>query len=293
MSARPDTADRSLAHWSEAGRRGMEAFYALAMRDYRELEEAHDWGAELRARSRAGVLSLLDVACGSGRFPTTLLEGGLASRTGDLRVEVDLLDPSPFSIAEARAALAPPFAAGRELPIPVQDLAADGEPYDVAWAIHALYAVPPDGLEEGARRMAGAIRPGGLGVVAQATSRSHYLVLYDAYRASHAPAATPFTTAEQVDATLRAADARPERRTLAYRTESDDRAVVEGFLQRCLFDGSLGLDAMLAPGPNGDELATYLAGCLCGGRWTFEHEVHLLTWDATGRARSGIIPVGR
>jgi ubiquinone/menaquinone biosynthesis C-methylase UbiE len=104
----------------------MEAFYALAMRDYRELEEAHDWAAELRDRSRAGVVSLLDVACGSGRFPTALLQGGLARRAGDLRVDVDLLDPSPFSIVEARAALAPPFAPARELPIPLQDLAPDG-----------------------------------------------------------------------------------------------------------------------------------------------------------------------
>ena len=155
-------------------------------------------------------------------------------------------------------------------------------PYDVAWAIHALYAVPPEELGEGVVRMAAVLRPGGLGVVAQATSRSHYLVLYDAYRAAHAPTATPFTTAERVDAALRAAGAQPERRTLAYRTEGDDRAVVEGFLQRCLFDDSLALDAMLAPGPHGDELAAYLDGCRRGDRWTFEHEVDLLTWDATG-----------
>jgi hypothetical protein len=57
---------------------------------------------------------------------------------------------------------------------------------------------------------------------------------------------------------------------------------MEGFLQRCLFDDSLTLDAMVAPGSHGDELAAYITGCRLGDRWSFEHEVHLLTWDANG-----------
>ena len=68
-----DTAQRSLAHWSEAGRREMEAFYALATEDYRQLALAADWAALLGERAHEGW-SLLDVACGSGKFPTALRE---------------------------------------------------------------------------------------------------------------------------------------------------------------------------------------------------------------------------
>lgn len=50
---RPETARRSLEHWSEAGRAEMEAFYALATEDYRYLAAARDWGADLRVRSAA------------------------------------------------------------------------------------------------------------------------------------------------------------------------------------------------------------------------------------------------
>jgi hypothetical protein len=69
----PDTAQRSLAHWSEAGRTGMQAFYALATEDYRQLALARDWTADLREQAVDQQVRLLDVACGSGRFPAALL----------------------------------------------------------------------------------------------------------------------------------------------------------------------------------------------------------------------------
>ena len=94
--------------------------------------------------------------------------------------------------------------------------------------------------------MVAALRPGGFGVVAQASSRSHYLTFYDAYRASFAPDATPYTDAEGVAAALRAAGAPVEVQVLHYRTGTSDRAVVEGFLQRCAFDDTVSLEQMEA-----------------------------------------------
>lgn len=243
---------------------------------------------DLRAAQVHGRVRLLDVACGSGRFPTALLAAGLEEALPQTVVATDLLDPSPFSIAEARAALAPPFAADAELPIGIESLPPPDEPYDVAWATHALYAVPPELLDEGLARMHRAIRVGGLGVVAQATAASHYLRAYEAYRASHAPRATPYTTAEQVTAGLNRAGARPRVQVLDYTTRSSDPDVVEGYLQRCAFDDSLRLADMTAPGPHGTELARYLATCRSGDTWTFTHQIHLITWqpEAAGQPRA-------
>lgn len=176
----------------------MEAFYALATEDYRQLVAARPWAADLSGHAVDGRVRLLDVACGSGKFPTALLAGGLPDRPV---VEVDLLDPSAFSIAEARAVLAPPFVAAGEHEVFLQDFSGTG--YDVAWATHALYALPPAELAAGVARMVAALRPGGFGAVAQASSRSHYLTFYDAYRASFAPEATPYTDAEGVTEALR------------------------------------------------------------------------------------------
>jgi SAM-dependent methyltransferase len=268
----PDTAQRSLAHWSEAGRTGMQAFYALATEDYRRLALARDWTADLRDHAVDRRVRLLDVACGSGRFPAALLAKGLPVEPA---VHVDLLDPSAFSLAEARGVLAAPFVAADEHQVVIQDFDRPGA-YDVAWATHALYAVPPDDLATGIGRMAAALRPGGFGAVAHASARSHYLRFYEAYRPAFAPHVAPYNDAEGVAAALRAAGAEIGVQVLRYRTRSADRAVVEGFLQRCAFDDTVSLDEMEVREP----LAAYLAGCRAAdGSYEFRHEVHLMTWE--------------
>ncbi|MGH3782891.1 MAG: class I SAM-dependent methyltransferase [Pseudonocardiaceae bacterium] len=276
--ALPDTlgtAQRSLEHWSEARRAEMQAFYTLATEDYRVLATARDWAADLRSRATGGHLQLLDVACGSGKFPAALLAAGLPATARDLTVAIDLLDPSAFSIAEARAVLAPPFAAAAGLEIPLQDLDVQAC-YDVIWATHALYALPPAELTGGVARMVTALRPGGFGAVAQAGAASHYLAFYDAYRATYAPDVAPYTDAEAVAAALTAAGADVAVARLRYRTGSADRAVIEGFLQRCAFDDTVSLAQMESAGP----LAGYLAGCRAAdGSYLFEHEAHLMTWE--------------
>jgi SAM-dependent methyltransferase len=267
-----DTAQRSLDHWSEAGRAEMDAFYALATEDYRRLAGARDWAADLREHALNGRVRLLDVACGSGKFPAALLAAGLPVEPP---VQVDLLDPSAFSIAEARRVLAPPFAAAGEHEVVLQDFDRPGG-YDVAWATHALYALPPAELATGVARMVAALRPGGFGAIAQASSRSHYLVFYQAYRAAFAPAVAPYTDAESVAAALRSAGVDIALQVLPYRTGSADRAVVEGFLQRCAFDDTVSLQEMEAREP----LAAYLAGCRAAdGSYEFRHEAHLITWE--------------
>ena len=248
----------------------MLAFYELAGEDYRQLVAAREWATDLAAHAVDGRVRLLDVACGSGKFPTALLAAGLPA---DPVVDVDLLDPSAFSIAEARQVLGPPFVAAGEHEVFLQDFSGTG--YDVAWATHALYALPPAELASGVANMVAALRPGGFGAVAQASSRSHYLTFYDAYRASFAPDATPYTDAEGVTSALRTAGAPVEIQVVHYRTGTSDRAVAEGFLQRCAFDDAVSLEEMEAS----EVLGRYLTGCRGpDGEYRFDHEAHLITW---------------
>jgi len=83
--------------------------------------------------------------------------------------------------------LGPPFEAAAEHEIPLQDLDARAR-YDVAWATHALYALPPAELTGGVARMVTALRPGGFGAVAHASAASHYVAFHDAY---HFPLDSP------------------------------------------------------------------------------------------------------
>jgi SAM-dependent methyltransferase len=273
---RPDTYERSLAHWAEQGRAGMESFYALAAEDYRQMVSARDWASDLRRVARDGRVRALDVACGSGRFPAELMRRGLADALDGTAVEVDLLDPSAFSLAEARSVLGPPFVPVAEHRVRLQDLDPAHGDYDAAWATHALYAIPPSDLDEGIARMAAAVRPGGFGAVVQAATSSHYLRFAELYRAQYAPDATPFSSVEQVAASLAAAGVTAAADPIRYTVSASDRAVVEGFLQRCVFDDAVSLERMESDGPLGE----YLAGCRGPEGYRFTQDVRVLTWRA-------------
>jgi SAM-dependent methyltransferase len=269
-----DTRQRSLAHWSEAGRSEMDAFYRVATLDYRELARAWDWDAFLRRRqaTRAPV-RILDVACGSGKFPAALRAHTPLGTFPGRPLVLDLLDPSPFSLREARASLAPPMVGGRDFACTLQELPADATHYDVVWAVHALYALPAAELPAGVEAFLRAIAPDGLGFVAHATRAAHYLAFYQAYLAGHRPGGTPYTDAEAVIAAFRDAGATVDVQSIAYEQVIDDDAVLEGFLQRCLFDSALTLAEMRRDA----TLGAYLAARRDErGRARFRQEVAML-----------------
>ncbi|MEM6925281.1 MAG: class I SAM-dependent methyltransferase [Myxococcota bacterium] len=246
-----DTADRSLAHWSEEGRAEMDAFYRVATLDYRELVAAWGHTPQLTGAPRR----ILDVACGSGKFPAALRQDEAIRSLPAGALTLDLLDPSAFSVDEAAQSLASPMQAGRRLVCTLQDLPDDATGYDVVWAVHALYALPESELAAGVARFLSALGDDGWGFVGHATAASHYLRFYEAYLPRFRPEGTPYLGAEAVIAAFEAAGASVETRALEYVQAIHDDAVLEGFLQRCLFDGSLSLGAMRAD----DALGAYLA----------------------------------
>lgn len=273
-----DTFERSCEHWSEAKRSEMDAFYALATTDYRILAEAMDWRGWLESRQQiAGdrSLKLLDVACGSGKFPVALAAYAGIKAARIKPVAYSLLDPSPFSIAEAKAALPELFQADSEYEIPLQKLDCPVGAFDIAWATHALYAVSPAELPVAMRRFLHAIGNTGVGVIAHASEQGHYIRFHREFLSSFGEDLQQlYSSAEQVRAALEAEGAAVETRHLAYTNGApdSDRAAVEGFLQRCAFDDRFSLEEMLARQP----LAAYLQGCLQQGHWRFPQRVDLM-----------------
>lgn len=256
----------------------MDAFYTLATDDYRHLATMRDWSAWLTwAQDKAGSrsLRLLDVACGSGKFPNALVRHAGVAEAGLRPVASDLLDPSAFSIAEARAALPAPFMPAAEFQSTLQDFNPPPDDYDIVWATHALYAVPAKDLPLAAERFCAAIGSGGYGVIAHSAAAGHYVEFHRRYLAAFAGGnAAPYISAEDLASALRAAGARVEVTVLHYDSvagpEADD--AVEGYLQRCVFDDSVSMAEMQGRTPVSD----WLQEARTEDGWRFPQVVHLM-----------------
>ncbi len=220
----------------------MEAFYVLATEDYRQLALAADWPALL-----AGRATLLDVACGSGKFPTALRT--YADLPPEPAIAYDLLDPSAFSIAEARAALRPavrarPRARGDPAGPPRRpDLRRGvGDPRAVRRARRPSWPPPPSGSSPRSRPAGSASSP------RPARPRTTWpSTTPTAPGSRRPPGVDAFTSGEQVRDALVAAGADVREERVHYTSGTDDDAVAEGFLQRCAFDDSVTPGARCRP----------------------------------------------
>jgi SAM-dependent methyltransferase len=268
----------------------MNAFYALARYDYERLARGFvDHSAWLRrvANGRRRI-TLLDVACGSGKFPEALQAfGGVGALSGELRIDYDLLDPSSFSLSEAARALRPPFVEAARHQTLVEELDDAVGPFDVVWATHALYALPPAAVRAAAARMLAAVAPGGALLIAQGSREGHYLRFYrhflDDFRGGQG---TLYAASEDLADALRAGGADPRLVRLSYdhTTALENTVTVEGYLQRCAFDDSVSLSEMMT----GPHLGPYLRDCRDEemGLWQFHQKVDVLL---LGPAFDGLI----
>jgi len=273
-----DILQRSCAHWSEDKRSEMDAFYALATADYRVLAEAMDWRGWLHEQQQAaagGPLRLLDVACGSGKFPVALARYAGVEDAGLAPIDTALLDPSAFSIEETRGNLPALFEAGEAYETTLQGLDCARGAFHVAWAVHALYAIPAGELPAAMERFLYAIGDDGVGVIAHSSPAGHYIRFQELYlEAFGENPGERYSDADQIAEALRAQGAEVTTRDIDYDNGLPEsaEAEIEGFLQRCVFDDRHPLSTMRARAP----LDTYLADCLQDGHWRFPQRVSLM-----------------
>ncbi|MEM6415337.1 MAG: class I SAM-dependent methyltransferase [Pseudomonadota bacterium] len=273
-----DTFERSCTHWSESGRTEMERFYEIASVDYRHLAEARDWRLWLSQKVDAigggRPLRILDVACGSGKFPVALNQYASVGDGTLASIDYALLDPSRFSIDEARAALAPPFSPADEFETTLQGLECPRGAFDIVWATHALYALPASEMEFGIRRLVDACAKEAF--IAHAYTDAHYLkfqrIFLDAFNRTDE---TRYAAAEDVIEALKTIGVSFDVSEVIYENGApgDARDIVQGYLQRCLFDDTITLDALEAVEGTRD----YLANCRTQGAWRFKQRVALIS----------------
>lgn len=271
-----DTFQRSCQHWSEEGRDEMEKFYTLASVDYQYLAEAVDWKNWIEEQQEMvgkKNLKILDVACGSGKFPLALAKFSNVADARIFPVDYSLLDPSKFSISETRDVLPFPFVADAEYESTLQGLVCRPSEFDIVWAIHALYAVPVNELEIAIERFIFATKR--VGFIAHATKNSHYIRFYQSYLDGFKDVATqPFSAAEQIIDIFSGLKKKIEVKKISYQNtvSKNSGKLLEGYLQRCLFDNTISLEMMLENPCTG----AYLDECLKDETWCFNQEVLLI-----------------
>ena len=276
-----DTFLRSCEHWSEDSRKEMENFYSLASIDYKYLAQAMNWKnwfENHQANVGQRRLKLLDVACGSGKFPLALFRYANIADTKILPVKYALLDPSAFSIKETRNVLKLPFEASSEFESTLQEFSCDQGEYDVVWATHALYAVPKDELKTALKRFIFGMARSGF--IAHASYKSHYLNFYRHYlNGFKRGSGEPYSSAEQIIQTLKEINIPHRVKKITYENSISENSSlqVEGYLQRCIFDDKINLEAMLRNTSTGP----YLDSCIKDGRWHFKQEVMLIFLSKT------------
>lgn len=265
----------------------MEAFYRLAAKDYRLLAESVKWDQVIAAlRTRFDDhLRVLDIACGSGQFPSALQQfGGWSANdpaVDGLTIPYALLDPSQFSIETAKEKLQPPFVAADEFCCTAQDFKLDSpaEAFPVVWATHALYCVPANELEIAMQQVVAATAKTGLGFIAHASESSHYLQFHRDYlKSPYSSGSVPFCTGEEVIAAMQTILGKDQVHCQAIEYEGNvdlaDTDTVQRYLQRCLFDDEITLDQMLADA----TLRPYLDGCMDSkaGIWRFRQRTWMI-----------------
>ena len=253
----------------------MEKFYTLAKIDYKLLSEFIDWLSwfkNLAGSNKKNKIELLDVACGSGQFPSALIKYSNITEGLSNHINYSLLDPSSFSLLEAKKVLKPPFLVNEVFETTLQDFEVEGKSYDVIWATHALYAIPKAELKIALKKLILCLK--GKGFIAHSTINSHYIKFYEIYNKGFKDTnIVPFTSASDIANALNELNVKYKTKTLSYNNSAHikENFLVEGFLQRCAFDDTHSLDEM----QNNEITGNYLKKLITNNQWSFPQEVQL------------------
>ncbi len=263
----------------------LDRWFQVADADYLLLLNSLDLEALFPARR----LRLLDVGCGTGRFPS-LLRPWLNGLT---TIEYDFLDPSPYCLLIMGESLTAPFEAGQALAIRAEELDAwrrqRAATYDIVWAMHSLYFGEVKDVPGIIRNLGGLLVPGaGEGLIYIASRRSFYLQLHDLYQKVFSSPTGPFLGAEEYAAAFNAMDLpwREERLRFFHEVPLEDHRLLESYLHKCVLDPSQPLSLWQRQ----DALHDLIESCREGGRYRFPQEVVLFRFGAPAADAVPLLP---
>ncbi len=234
MSADHDTSTRSVEYYDY--QLDSTCWFGVTEIDYRLFIEALPWRRLLA--HLPDTLRLLDVGCGTGKFPVMLAE---TLADGPLNWRIDALDPSHVSLQRFARNCAPWFTIGKQFCHHVETFspATLRHSYDLLWAIHSLYTLTPPVTAQVLQAFHDWLKPrGGIGIIYQGSTAGFYHRFYELYRHTEQPSLSPFMSSEMLTRTLTDLAIPWQETVLAFNhtIATHDTTTRDYYLQQCVFE---------------------------------------------------------
>ena len=213
-----------------------EAWFRIVEDDYTQLIAALNW-EEIFPKHRTDF-QLLDIGCGTGRFPQ-MLQSQLPTT---LRIQYDYLDPSHYCLATCQQTLKPPFLPRHAFQTTLEHAHGFITPnsYDLIWAVQSLYCLEKHNVDSAMNHMMQALHPTqGTAFLVLAKQNAFFPrihQLFNKHCLEHTPA--PYLSAESVVAALQELGAISVIRELhcTHTISIREDRLLEQYLQQSVMD---------------------------------------------------------
>ncbi|MGB0911308.1 MAG: class I SAM-dependent methyltransferase [Nitrospirales bacterium] len=236
----PSTSNLNLelsTQYYQQGTLEKDLWFRVATQDYTQLMQAIDFSALLSHFD--SPIELLDVGCGTGKFPLMLAPHISAK----VQIPYDYLDPSQHSLNELRKALSFPFIPRTAFQTTLESLKRSACPpqgYQVIWCLQSLYCLQREALHDVMEKLYSLLNPStGIGLIYLASSASFYHRVYNLYNQEiHPNVRQPYVTAEEVAHSLETLHIPIQVKKLHFphTISMTEEAVLKNYLNQCVFD---------------------------------------------------------
>jgi len=257
-----------------------DSWFKVAGIDYLQLIERFPW--EHLFKSFSGIPKLLDVGCGTGKFPSLLTQSQVFINPC---IIYDYLDPSSYSLFALKKSLRPPFFPGFQYQATIETMPlhqSNRGRYQLIWAIHSLYTLSTEQATPFIDKIRSLLDPkNGIGLIFLAARHSFYISFYERYlqTVSHPRELPSFLDAQRIASTLRTLGIPHEITPMNFfhSIQESDVSTLEQYLSKCTFD-SRSVDFWLGHPVLKDHLQSFTSK----GWYRFPQEVWLIQFKGKG-----------